>query len=771
MNRTTPKLLLAALLLLPAPALFAASAYVQNTADSGTNSLRQAILDINAHHGASNSITWDYGSAGTLTLLSDLTPVNYDTTWDLNGYNFTIADSTNAMSVAAALTIFSDSVQSTVTINEDIGGTGSIIKTGDGFLVLTGTNSYTGGTYINGGVLSTNWDGALGAAGGLLSFDGGTLRLLNSMASARPVTLNSGGGYFDTNSYTLALSGIISGAGGLYKEGGGTLVLSGANTYLGTTTVDAGTLQLGASNSIPQASTVSVAAAGTFDLAGYTQTIASYSGAGTLALKLQPGVTNLTVTGAANVAGSALRVTYAPQIINSGDTFTPITAGTLTGTFTSITSPAAVIFTPTYSSGGLLLTASLVPFASIAANANQQAVGAALEPLRAGASTANDIGTVLAYMYTMDAAALRSALDQLSPVALLSMRGLAGNAAENTAYALRPRLAELSGGGGGGGFSSYYSAGSSGDYVTMDEARKMVKKKDAKPARQLDNGGPWGFFASATGGGGDNLTHKDGQKEGPAYTFYSGGVAAGTDYRLWDSLTVGVAGAYSQGKADVYSPSKATVKDASTRYGVYAAGGAGGLRASLYAGKAQDQFDTDRKITFYGAARTATASPSGSEKEVRADAYYQYGDLAHGGVTAPYASLDYWSLKTDPFSEKGADSLDISAQGMSAVSLRSTAGLRFAEAVDYGDMRVVTSINAGWAHQFRDQDLEMDSAFAAGGSAFAVRTGDAVRDALKAGARISTKWEGGITGYLAYDGEYSERYTSHTGSAGLSFQF
>jgi uncharacterized protein with beta-barrel porin domain len=65
----------------------------------------------------------------------------------------------------------------------------------------------------------------------------------------------------------------------------------------------------------------------------------------------------------------------------------------------------------------------------------------------------------------------------------------------------------------------------------------------------------------------------------------------------------------------------------------------------------------------------------------------------------------------------------------------------------------------------------MDSAFAAGGSAFAVRTGDAVRDALKAGARISTKWEGGITGYLAYDGEYSERYTSHTGSAGLSFQF
>jgi autotransporter-associated beta strand protein len=51
------------------------------------------------------------------------------------------------------------------------------------------------------------------------------------------VTINKASG-------TDTFSGVISGAQGLIKDGAGTLELSGANTYTGTTTVSAGTLEV-----------------------------------------------------------------------------------------------------------------------------------------------------------------------------------------------------------------------------------------------------------------------------------------------------------------------------------------------------------------------------------------------------------------------------------------------------------------------------------------------------------------------------------------------
>jgi autotransporter-associated beta strand protein len=58
--------------------------------------------------------------------------------------------------------------------------------------------------------------------------------------------LSGGGGTVTINkaSGTDTFSGVISGAQGLIKDGAGTLELSGANTYTGTTTVSAGTLEV-----------------------------------------------------------------------------------------------------------------------------------------------------------------------------------------------------------------------------------------------------------------------------------------------------------------------------------------------------------------------------------------------------------------------------------------------------------------------------------------------------------------------------------------------
>jgi fibronectin-binding autotransporter adhesin len=130
------------------------------------------------------------------------------------------------------------------TINSNLTGNTQLVKTDLGTLVLAGTNSYTGGTAVNGGTLQVASDSNLGAAAGALSFDGGTLRNTASFSSARGVTLNAGGGTFETNA-DLTLSGMIGGAGALTKTGTSALTLTGANSYSGGTTISAGTLQLG----------------------------------------------------------------------------------------------------------------------------------------------------------------------------------------------------------------------------------------------------------------------------------------------------------------------------------------------------------------------------------------------------------------------------------------------------------------------------------------------------------------------------------------------
>ena len=117
-----------------------------------------------------------------------------------------------------------------------------LVKLGAGTVTLTGSNSYTGGTFLNTGVLAVSSDANLGAPTGGLTFNGGTLRNTAAFTSARNVALNTSG-TFETQA-PLSLAGVISGAGGLFKTGNEVLTLAGTNTYAGGTTVNAGTLSV-----------------------------------------------------------------------------------------------------------------------------------------------------------------------------------------------------------------------------------------------------------------------------------------------------------------------------------------------------------------------------------------------------------------------------------------------------------------------------------------------------------------------------------------------
>ncbi len=134
-------------------------------------------------------------------------------------------------------------------------GTGTLTKSGNGTLNLTGTNTYSGGTLLNGGTLQISSDTNLGnTSGGLSISNASTLELLAGVNSARDVVLNTGSETIQADTGTSVFSGVLSGAGGLRKTGGGVVSLGGVNTYLGGTTLDAGTLSIGNDNALGEAS-------------------------------------------------------------------------------------------------------------------------------------------------------------------------------------------------------------------------------------------------------------------------------------------------------------------------------------------------------------------------------------------------------------------------------------------------------------------------------------------------------------------------------------
>ncbi|MEW4467667.1 autotransporter-associated beta strand repeat-containing protein [Parasphingorhabdus sp. JC815] len=130
----------------------------------------------------------------------------------------------------------------TATIDATLSGASELVKADLGTLVLTGNNSYTGGTLINVGTLRVSSDANLGDLAGAISFGGGIINTTADMTSDRAINVGSTGRFLTDTGTTLALNGSITGAGGLTKTGAGSLVLNGTNSFAGDTAVDAGSL-------------------------------------------------------------------------------------------------------------------------------------------------------------------------------------------------------------------------------------------------------------------------------------------------------------------------------------------------------------------------------------------------------------------------------------------------------------------------------------------------------------------------------------------------
>ena len=129
--------------------------------------------------------------------------------------------------------------------------TGSIFllqKTGPGTLVLSGSNSYLGSTFVTEGTLQAGSTGAIPTGSDVIIADTATLDLNNfnqtigSLEGSSGATIHLGRATLTTGSddYTRVYAGTITGAGSLVKTGDRLMILTGINTYTGGTTIASG---------------------------------------------------------------------------------------------------------------------------------------------------------------------------------------------------------------------------------------------------------------------------------------------------------------------------------------------------------------------------------------------------------------------------------------------------------------------------------------------------------------------------------------------------
>ena len=336
--------------------------FIGNTANTFSGPIvitgGEVIFNNNGAFGNSTSITLD---GGRLSIASDYAGTTAITAATIAAARNLYVGSTSGTSLSVAGSTGVTTYNGVIADKQ--GSTGLLAKQGAGTLVLGGVNTYTGDTTIGNGTvrldlgndrLPTGTVVSFGSSGdnlGTLDLNGrsqqvaglvsklgtSTAATKNTVTSAVAATLDINVAEGTTRSYgdgTTQNSGVITGLLGLTKSGRGTQVLGDANTYSGTTTVNAGTLAVNGSitsssavvnggllNVNGTAANVTVNSGGSL---GGSGKVGAITGAGTVGPGNSPGL--LTATSVNPTAGTdfkfeftALNPTYTSATASGND--------------------------------------------------------------------------------------------------------------------------------------------------------------------------------------------------------------------------------------------------------------------------------------------------------------------------------------------------------------------------------------------------------------------------------------------------------------------
>lgn len=654
-------------------------------------------------------------------------------------------------------------------ISGDISGPGSL-GLASGTMSLSGSNSYTGGTIVNGGILNIAAASAL-PRGGALKINGGQVNLNgnsqvigNLSGTGGVLDLGSGRLTIDnTGSNTLATA--VTGTGGLTLRGSGLLSLTGANSYTGTTDVLGGLLAVNGSLT----SDVIVGGAGM--LGGTGRIVGNVALGGVLA----PGnsIGTLNVTGNYTQAGG----TYQAEVnaARQSDRLNATGTATIAAGSTVFVLPQAGIYAPrtTYTllnaTGGVNGTygsvSSLLPFLqpSLSYDANNVYLSLQIGGFSQAATTPN-LATIAS---VLDAAALTATGDFATVIGALSVLSLQqGQAVMNSisgqnysgfsssmVQGIQLFLGNFAGQAGGGG-----SLGGS-SRVALAEACD-VACDSSTPAL-------WSAWGGALGGLG---TISNGGSNSGALTYSAAGFAGGLDRLVAQGLRVGVTAGYQNGNQWVGGFSGSGNSN-SFQAGLYANYSEGRVYADAIAGYAYSANQMWRSIVIPGLApRTAMGLTGANQFYGQIETGYRFdlGGLAEAFVT-PFVRLQAYTGTQNAFTETGAGALNLSVAQQTTNSLRTVLGAQLGGSMDMGWRdRLAMKVRLGWSHEYADTARPVTASFAGAPVAPFTTYGVAPqRDGVVLGLAASTAIADATSLYLRYEGEVSGQDNAHAFTAGF----
>lgn len=624
-------------------------------ADTSTMTLSSGTFDMAGNAETIGSLDYQGGTltqgGATLTLASATTALTMrDTT--ISG-NLSIPN--------GGAVVFDNTNDGTATIsgNVDLGGTthlfdiadgtatfdmtvsgiisnGAITKIGSGTLLLTGANTYSGGTLISAGTIQ----------GDSTSLQGNITDNANLI--------------FD-QSFTGTYSGSISGTGTLDKEGTGTLILSANNPVSGAVTVNAGTLlvdgalsgggtmsvasgaTLGGSGTITKDTTISgILSPGdngidTLRFVG-AETLASGS---TLNNDISPTATDLvSILGTLSISsGSTLNIL--PQVGNytSPFTYTLIhTTGGVSGTFSTVNFSLPLFAgTLTYTATDVLLRIIFSQFSRTVMHGNAAAVAECLDELPS--PPGSDLAWVINSLRMLPTmSALIDALDQMQPSAFTAL----AVAQENATLYMRNAL-----------------------YDRLEEKHHLCGCGDEECGN---------IWATPIG----SFTSEDSRDGEPGFNASSPGIFVGLDSPELCHNTLGLGAGYTytslrwkEERGDSHIQSVYGALYGNCERSCYY------LEGALMGG--YDFYSIDREIDFgtYGTIyRTAESHHEGAQGSLHLKGGLGF-DFSYLCLT-PFVGLDYLFLHENGFTEDGANSLNLKVKSKNSDLLVSELGVEFA---------------------------------------------------------------------------------------------
>ncbi|MFC0228937.1 autotransporter outer membrane beta-barrel domain-containing protein [Serratia aquatilis] len=127
----------------------------------------------------------------------------------------------------------------------------SLTKNGEGLLILSAVQQYSGSTVLNGGTIQTDIAQAFASSnaveinGGVLNLNGFNQTAHNLSGTVGEIRLTNGAQLLLDNTADTTYAGLITDSGSLLKQGIGMFTLTGDASHSGVTTIDAGTLSIG----------------------------------------------------------------------------------------------------------------------------------------------------------------------------------------------------------------------------------------------------------------------------------------------------------------------------------------------------------------------------------------------------------------------------------------------------------------------------------------------------------------------------------------------